>query len=154
LYILSEQGAEALIRIYPDRSCYLELRGGRFRYLLLAVLYSGNKAAARVLLGVDMSEDTYSDIAEQQSIEAPRKMKLDELFRSSCSFLSYISEFGDTALLRKMLETGEYKRVEVHWRSARIITGQASTLSYAASEAVVELLIEFSLDIGLFPNTS
>ncbi|OJI95835.1 hypothetical protein ASPVEDRAFT_35146 [Aspergillus versicolor CBS 583.65] len=156
LYILSEQGAEALIRIHPDRSRHLELMaGGRFRYPLLAALYSGGKAAARALLGVDTSEDTYSDTAEQQSIEAPRKMKLDALFKSSRSFLSYISEFGDTALLRKILETGEYKRAEVHWRSAvRMTTSPASTLSYAASEAVVELLMEFGPDIGLFYNTS
>lgn len=153
LYILSEQAAESLIRIHPDRSRHLSLNGGRLKYPLLAALYSGNKSAARALLGVDTSGDTGPDMPQQRSTENPGKMKLDKLLDCSRSLLSYLSEFGDTVLLRKMLETGEYKRAEYDRIYGKSIFEPFSTLSHAASEAVVEILIEFAPDIEMLPIT-
>ncbi|BCS19483.1 uncharacterized protein APUU_12311A [Aspergillus puulaauensis] len=161
LYILSEQGAEALIGIHPERSRHLSLSGGRFKYPLLAALYAGKKAAARALLGIDASGDTHPDEPHQGCPESPGKMRLEEAFKIPRTFLSHLSEFGDTVLMRRMLETGEYKRSEYDRKYNAAIHGQSScpslvaseALYYAASEAVVELLIEFAADIGLSPNT-
>lgn len=157
LYILSHQGAEALIRIHPEKARHLLLSGGPFEYPLLAALYSGNQGAARALLGIDPSWDTYTRpvSAQQASIESSGNMGLQLDFGFPRSLLSYLSEFGDTVLLRKSLETGEYKRAvydgvytaEIHEKI------KLSALYYASSEAVVELLIEFAADIGLFPST-
>ncbi|KAF3398622.1 hypothetical protein DPV78_006348 [Talaromyces pinophilus] len=146
LYILSTHGAEALIRIHPERSHHLSLRGGRFKVPLLAALYTGNNDAARALLGIDPSEDIHSDEAPQDSPADPPKMRLGN-FNASRDLVSYLAEFGDTVILRKVLETGEHKKYE-HSRYDGI--WRYNPLYYASSEDVVELLAEFAQDIGLF----
>ncbi|KAE8550581.1 hypothetical protein TMatcc_008625 [Talaromyces marneffei ATCC 18224] len=142
LYILSAQGAEALIRVHPERSHHLSLRGGRFEYPILATLYSGNSRAARALLDIDPSEDIYPDEALQSSIDYPQKMRLKK-FTSSRNLISYLAEFGDTVILRKMLETREYKKCDYR----TYLNGPVNPLLYASSEAVVELLLEFAQDL-------
>lgn len=156
LYILSEQGADALIRIHPERSRHLSLKGGEFEYPLLAALYSGNQGAARALLGIDPSGDTDTDAIHRRPLESPDKMQLEVAFESTRSILSYLSEFGDTVLLRRMLETGEYKQADGNRPYTRTIPGPNTNnpLYYAPSEAVVELLLEFAPDLGLLTNTS
>lgn len=144
LYVLAAQGKEALIRVHPEKSHHLSFRGDRFIVPLVAALYSGNGNAARSLLGIDPS-DTLPDEVQQRSKEQPGKMRLEE-FRPSRSLISFLSEFGDTAMLRKVLETGDDKEYE-HGESH---SERRSPLYYASSEDVLELLIEFERDIGLF----
>ena len=151
LYILSEQGAGALIRIHPERYRHLSLEGGRFKFPLIAALYSGNADAARALVGIDPSGDSQSDEAQRDRLDNPKGMRF-EAFRVSRSLISYLSEFGDTILLRKVLETGEYNLSEL---GQSIRSGfEDNPLYYASSEDVVELLIEFAADIDLFPGIS
>lgn len=144
LYVLSAQGMEALIRVHPERAQHLSLRGGLFRYPIVAALYSGQRNAARALVGIDPSEDFHPDSTPQSSLDPPRKMRL-EGFKPSRGLITFLSEFGDADILRKVLEDGEYKRYEY----SKYLPGEVNPLHYASSEAVVELLIEFLQDFGL-----
>ncbi|KAL4876449.1 hypothetical protein BJY04DRAFT_210610 [Aspergillus karnatakaensis] len=150
LYLLAAQGADALIRIHPERSDHLSLRGGPFRYPLLAALYSGNSDAARALLGIDTSQNANSDAPQQESPFTLTKMKVEKGTKQSRNLISYLSEFGDTVLLRRMLETGEYKQCD-HDRHV-VEVDCMSPLHYASSEGVLEVLLEFAQDLGLLAN--
>ena len=68
-------------------------------------------------------------------------MRLEDI-ESSRSLLSCLAEFGYTVILRKMLETGEYKE----YRSKNSTFGILNPLYYASSEDVVDLLVKFAQD--------
>lgn len=102
-------------------------------------------------MDIDPSRDTHPDEASQGSIAKFNIVTLGDFTRQR-NIISYLAEFGNTVILRKMLETGEYKEFEIQ----HLVTWELSPLYYASSEDVVELLIEFAQDVvppcGLYRN--
>ncbi|KAF2624758.1 hypothetical protein BU25DRAFT_423864 [Macroventuria anomochaeta] len=133
LYLLSEYGADELIRVHPERDDHFYLKGGHFGLPLLAALYAGHNAAARALVGLPPAPEEENTIPGQSKPRRSFALK-KENYRASRHALSYLCEYGDTELLEAALKS---ERFNVDYDVAHECYRNAS------SEAIVETLASF-----------
>ncbi|KAJ4377410.1 hypothetical protein N0V83_000235 [Neocucurbitaria cava] len=144
LYYLSEYGSDYLIRIHSDRNKHFELRGRPHGLPLVAALYAGHRAAARAFVDLPPLPDEGS--TQVPAAKLGRELALrKENYTSSRRPLSFLCEFGDTDILRTVLEKGYF---------SLDTTTTAECLEYASSEAVVDMLAGFGAFKRIIPEAT
>ncbi|KAF2819107.1 hypothetical protein CC86DRAFT_243778, partial [Ophiobolus disseminans] len=103
LYFLGETGSADLIRTHPNRDQHLEVQGGYFGVPLLAALFAGHSDAARAFVKLHPLPEDESTKGAQRSSRRNLALK-KETFKKGRHVLSYLCEFGDTDILRTVLE--------------------------------------------------
>ncbi|CAH0027512.1 unnamed protein product [Clonostachys rhizophaga] len=161
LYILADRGLPALIRTRLETDVNIEIRGGRFKYPLLAAMAKGRKDTVAALLGlsscfcdgIDITESLKADENSVRKHHTPFTwacgkgfVPLARLILQKCVHIDDMIEQKSRALLEAStngnLEVAKWLvGLGVDLQTSR---GRAS-LSSAASEghiAVVQLLLE------------
>ncbi|KAH6625586.1 hypothetical protein C7974DRAFT_377081 [Boeremia exigua] len=144
LYILSEFGADELIRLHPERSRHLDLsEGGHYGLPLLAALYAGHNAAARALFDLPPALDDCSSTTLQSRQRPTFALKKDK-FKHELQIWTILCEYGDPDLLECVLieENEERNFVPSH-----------QLYPYAVSEAIVDTIVSFQRISGDDPYT-
>jgi ankyrin repeat protein len=138
IYILAESGAAALIRIHPARAdTALAKTNCRYDSALIAALYAGNHNSARALCGINSPEVSGPPYFYEHDSNHVYTMKKGT-YQKSRGLLSCLAEFGDTILLRAILE---HEDMSLH----ESLSQKFDALHFASSEAVIELLVEFAI---------
>ena len=108
LYYLGENGSADLIRVHPERNQHFEMSGGQYGSPLAAGLFAGHSAAARAF--VNLSPLPKQELMEATQAKPRRNLALKkDSFSKTCSMLTFLCEFGDTDILRTVLESKRLK---------------------------------------------
>ncbi|KAH7086982.1 hypothetical protein FB567DRAFT_526687 [Paraphoma chrysanthemicola] len=133
LHALAETGSANLIRVHPEKDRHFDLPGHRYGPPLLAALFAGHGAAARAFVDLPPLPEQESTEATQGKLRRSHALKKETL-KKSRNLLSFLCEYGDTDILRKVLESRHFDMD---------FTMATQCFDFASSEAVVDMLAEF-----------
>ncbi|KFY76789.1 hypothetical protein V499_03666 [Pseudogymnoascus sp. VKM F-103] len=143
LYFLGEYGCADLIRNHPERHKIFQLDGGPFSHPILPALYAGHSAAARAFVNLPQLHDETSANPAQPKSRRSFTMKKGG-FNKKRHIISFLCEFGDVDILRVVLESSLPRAKQ----NLGVMLSSGDTmwecLQYASSEAIVDVLMEFS----------